>query len=594
MNITNIKTKKTQINFLCLLFIAIVSCSKKTETTEYSAIKNVEINYISHLDSTVIYLDSLKQSAPKDAERFYIKARDQFKHIEPILAFTDRNNYKSLNAPNLLKVEEEDATNIKIMAPFGFQVIEESIYEEEPNWEQIQKVVEKTSNRLKLIKNNTVLDLKDYHIIWLLRDEISRVALTGITGYDSPVLEASLKEAVTSYKGMLDVIKPFESNFQSEELYNQLIVEINNTIDDLNKGNFNTFDRYSFIKTHTHKQLEILQEVSNDWKVKYPFETAFNNSMTSLFSNNTFNLNFFADYNEVDSLMLPKMKLGKQLFNDTRLSADNSISCASCHKENLAFTDGLKTFPKQIRNSPTLLYAAYQQSFFMDGRTGNLEGQIVDVVNNPNEFHSSLNNITALINEDTEYKEEFKEIYGDEITERKARNAIATYIRSLGQFNSKFDKNINNEENTLTASEINGFNLFSGKAKCATCHFAPLFNGTVPPNFTESELELIGVPKDTVSNVIDTDLGRYNSFNTEERKHFFKTPTIRNVSKTGPYMHNGIYTSLLQVVDFYDIGGGAGLDIDLEHQTLPADSLNLSEKEKKDLIAFMNSLTDKE
>ena len=133
-----------------------------------------------------------------------------------------------------------------------------------------------------------------------------------------------------------------------------------------------------------------------------------------------------------------------------------------------------------------------------------------------------------------------------------------------------------------------------GKAKCATCHFAPVFNGTVPTLYKDTEIELLGVPtkNDTINAIVDADLGRYNVFKTEERKHFFKTPTIRNIELTAPYMHNGVYTTLEDVVDFYNRGGGAGIGIDLELQTLPPTPLNLSETEKEDLILFMKSLTD--
>lgn len=193
------------------------------------------------------------------------------------------------------------------------------------------------------------------------------------------------------------------------------------------------------------------------------------------------------------------------------------------------------------------------------------------------------------------YQEAFLSTYGKEVNNYLIRNAIASYIMSLNPFNSKFDLNMQGVENTLTKSEINGFNLFTGKAKCATCHFTPLFNGLVPTVFKESEMELIGVPqtKDTINAKIDDDLGRYDVYQTEQRKFFFKTPTVRNIEKTAPYMHNGVYTTLEEIVDFYDKGGAAGLGIDLEYQTLPTDRLNLSKQEKADLVAFMKSLTDK-
>ncbi len=589
---TFLKIKRAHYVLVCL-FLVIQSCKKSGTPNNNRSLQLLQENYITHLDSCINFLDSLKQASTKhDIIRNYKESRRHFKLVEPVLAFVEKENYKSLNAPHILKVEEEDATDIKIIKPFGFQVIEELILSDSLNTEQIDKVVLKTRNRLHLIKQNTMLQLKRYHVIWLIRDQIARTALTGITGFDSPVLEQSLKEAAISYLSIATILKFYKHEFTSNALYEKVLNELQATKQELDAGSFNTFNRYLFIKNHTHYQLRLLQDIKKDWEVVFPLELAFNNNLTSLFSTSTFNMNFFSDYIEVDTLIAPKLSLGKQLFEDTRLSSNNNMSCATCHIKDLAFTDGLKTFPKQLRNTPTLAYAAYQQSFFYDGRTGNLEGQIVDVVNNPNEFHANLNHIQTIAKQDSTYVNQFNSIYKKGATQENVRNAIAVYVRSLGDFSSKFDKNINELEHSLTQSEINGFNLFMGKAKCATCHFAPIFNGTVPPNFTDTEFELLGVPKDTIENHIDPDLGRYNLFKTDERKFFFKTPTIRNISKTAPYMHNGVYTSLKQVMAFYNNGGGAGLGLNLEYQTLPTDSLKLSNQDIDDVIAFMQTLND--
>ena len=160
-------------------------------------------------------------------------------------------------------------------------------------------------------------------------------------------------------------------------------------------------------------------------------------------------------------------------------------------------------------------------------------------------------------------------------------------------FNAKIDNYFKGKAN-LTKEEENGFNLFAGKAKCASCHFIPLYNGTVPPWYNNSESEVIGVPKSInwKNAVVDSDLGRYNTNQIEQFRFSFKTPTIRNIAKTAPYMHNGIYTNLEDVVKFYELGGGNGIGMQLEFQTLPFDNLKLTEREKKDIILFMKTLTD--
>ncbi|MBR9758201.1 MAG: methylamine utilization protein [Algicola sp.] len=592
MHIFQNKIKKAHYAIVCLLLV-ISSCKNQETTVAKAPLDQLEASYTARLDSCIVFLDVLKQlNTQEQYIANYLQARKQFKFVEPVLAFTDKENYKTLNGPNILRVDEEDATDIKIKKPFGFQAIEELIFDDSLDVTTLKHVALKTQNRLKLIKANTALRLKEYHVLWLIRDQIARIALTGITGFDSPVLEQSLEEAALTYQAIENIFKMYQPQFQSNILYNEVLGEIEVSKHTLRNGDFKSFNRYDFIKEQTHKQLALLNKVKADWQVEFPLELAFNNNMTSLFSVDTFNMDFFSDYIETDSLIAPKAALGKQLFNDVRLSSNNDMSCATCHNSDKAFTDGLKLFPKQMRNTPTLTYAAYQQSYFYDGRTGNLEGQIVDVIHNDNEFHTNLSDFETVVTKDSLYVNTFKKLYKKGVTQDNVRNAIAVYVRSLGDFSSKFDKNINGLENTLTEREINGFNLFMGKAKCATCHFAPVFNGTVPPNFSESEFELLGVPKDTISNTLDTDLGRYDLFKTEERKFFFKTPTVRNIAKTGPYMHNGVYTTLNQVMTFYNEGGGAGLGMDLEYQTLPEDHLNLTESEVEDLILFMEALTD--
>jgi cytochrome c peroxidase len=136
--------------------------------------------------------------------------------------------------------------------------------------------------------------------------------------------------------------------------------------------------------------------------------------------------------------------------------------------------------------------------------------------------------------------------------------------------------------------------LFAGKAKCATCHFIPVFNGTIPPWYNKTESEIIGVPVSPVTRnaVIDPDPGRYAIHRLDELAFAFKTPTVRNAALTAPYMHNGAYQTLEEVIAFYHLGGGSGIGIDLPGQSLPFDNLQLSTPEKKALIAFIHALTD--
>ncbi|WP_036825011.1 cytochrome-c peroxidase [Polaribacter sp. Hel1_85] len=581
---------------VCLLLLTL-ACNKKVEN-KYKSIdeplKEVENLYNNYLTKTISSLDNFEGASVEKQKEHYALARKNFKLLEPILAYSDKGNYKSLNAPNIAIIKEEDINDIKVSKPIGFQVIEENLYEEHIDTLVLNHTVRVTKNRLKLIKKNFLLNLKNYHLIWLLRDQITRVATTGITGFDSPVLGESLQESSYTYQTVIDILKIYENNFKSKELLNQFVSLIEESQKALNHD-FDTFDRYNFIKNHTNPQLEVLLKIQKDWEVTFPFELALSNNMNTLFSEETINKNYFSDYLSDTTNISEKVVFGKELFNDVSLSKNRNMACATCHVKELAFTDGRKTFDKnQKRNTPTVTYATYQKSFFTDARVGNLEGQVVGVVENHGEFNMTMDKVIERIMSNEKYKEKIKDLYSNKRVNFNIRHAIASYIRTLNTFNSKFDKNIRKEENTLTAQEKLGFNLFAGKAQCATCHFSPVFNGTVPPNYKDTELEFIGVPQttDTINAKLSDDLGRYDVFKTPERKHFFKTPTVRNIALTAPYMHNGVYNTLEEVMDFYNKGGGVGLGIENEYQTLPFDNLELSTEEINAIIAFMKTLTD--
>jgi len=250
-----------------------------------------------------------------------------------------------------------------------------------------------------------------------------------------------------------------------------------------------------------------------------------------------------------------------------------------------------------LRNTPSLYYAALQSNQFYDLRSITLEDQANEVMQNSNEFNFSSLGIARKLIADTVYLSLFEKAFGikkDSVSGFEVRNALAAFIRSLNPFSSPFDEYMKGNKTALSAEQIQGFNLFTGKAKCGTCHFIPLFNGNIPPWFTKSESEIIGVPSKAVwkNASIDPDSGRYKINRMEELLFAFKTPTIRNIEKTAPYMHNGVYKTLDEVVEFYHKGGGVGIGINLPFQSLPFDSLSLNQNEKKAIVSFMKSLTD--
>jgi cytochrome c peroxidase len=290
------------------------------------------------------------------------------------------------------------------------------------------------------------------------------------------------------------------------------------------------------------------------------------------------------------------------LFFDNRLSANNSRSCASCHQPGKAFTDGLKTsvaldgHTKLPRNAPTIWNAALQRNLFADSRSRNLEEQVMQVLNNALEMHGTAQAAAEKIIAQPLYKEVYTKAFAGADIKNAAQNicnAIACYERTLMALNSRFDKHMNGMPR-LNKSEITGFNLFMGKAKCGTCHFLPLFNGTKPPRYYYTESEVIGTPSTNIKKHarLDADSGRYLSTGYKIHIFSFKTPSLRNSAITAPYMHNGVFNTLDEVVEFYNNGGGQGLKIAPKNQSLPFEQLNLTAAERKDIVNFMKALTD--
>jgi cytochrome c peroxidase len=218
-------------------------------------------------------------------------------------------------------------------------------------------------------------------------------------------------------------------------------------------------------------------------------------------------------------------------------------------------------------------------------------------VSNRDEMHGSLHIAAKKLWQNKSYRIMFADAFPKKgrtnIDTLEVTNAIGSYVRSLTYLNSRFDEYMRGNKAAMSQQELNGFNLFMGKAKCGTCHYMPLFNGSFPPRYNIIESEVIGVPENAAQAAIDTDMGRYNILKTPAFKHAFKITSVRNAALTAPYMHNGVFTTLEQVVDFYNKGGGRGLGYKVDNQTLPTGKLNLTLKERSEIVAFIKSLNSK-
>lgn len=266
-------------------------------------------------------------------------------------------------------------------------------------------------------------------------------------------------------------------------------------------------------------------------------------------------LDLYMPVPEDNPVTAEKIELGRRLFFDRRLSRDSSVSCSSCHDPERAFSDA-RAFAvgvfgrKGHRNSPSLINRGYGRVFSWDGRFASLEEQVLKPIEDRNEMDLPLSEAAARVN----------------LAPGEISRALASYVRSILSGDSPFDRYINGDQAALTPEQHAGLQIFRGKANCTACH--------VGPNFTDERLHNTGVAwRD----------GRFTDLGAGQGT--FKTPTLREIARTAPYMHDGSIATLEQVIDYYDRGGNKNPQLDSEIRTL-----GLSAEEKLTLVSFLRSL----
>lgn len=546
-------------------------------------------------------------SAGQLRQAFY-QSRLAYKKIALLTEYYNPLETFSLNSAAIERVEDDNPDII--IPPKGFQAVEQLLFEGSygPEKKLLGTLLD---NMLKVLtdleKEPGRKDKFRKELVWdAVRSGCIRLMTLGITGFDSPVAKYSLPEARSTLASMKDllIIIAGSENKSGQAAFRKLFSAIDQSNNYLGSHTgFDRFDRLAFIVNYLDPLYKQLHDTRVLTGVPPPEgRNPVNFNAASIFAADAFDVNFYSPPKEYWKTE-KRVALGKKLFFDPVLSGTNNRSCGTCHQPEKAFTDGVKT-PLALdnktllpRNTPTLWNSALQSKQFWDSRADILENQLDEVVHNEAEMRGSLKNAVIFLKQSPVYAPLFRQAYPDEpdpFTPFVVANSIASYIRSLVALNSRFDRYMRGDKTQLNADEKNGFNIFAGKGKCATCHFIPLFNGVAPPVFSETESEVIGVPEtpDKTRALLDPDEGKYRFTNSPVHKYAFKTPTLRNIALTGPYMHNGIYTTLEEVVEFYNNGGGKGLKIAPPNQTLPFDKLNLSKKESAELVAFMRALTD--
>jgi len=278
-----------------------------------------------------------------------------------------------------------------------------------------------------------------------------------------------------------------------------------------------------------------------------------------------------------------KIKLGEQLFFDGRLSKNNQVSCAFCHTPGVGFADPRQTSigvggKRGGRQAPTVYNTALNPVQFWDGRAGSLEEQAIGPIINPVEMAETHENVVNKLSKIKGYREQFQKVFGTGVNMQGIAEAIAAYERTILSTNSAFDKYVQGDEKAMSSAAIRGMALFKGKARCILCH-----NG---PNFTDNQFHNLGVPQ---VGPMKEDLGRYYVTLRKKDIGAFKTPTLRSIIETSPYMHDGVFQTLEEVIDFLNKGGDTNA-----HLSPLMKPLNLTSGEKGDVLAFLQALTGEE
>lgn len=542
----------------------------------------------------------------EDLRKSLSNTRNSYKEVEFYIAYHYPEFSKThLNAAPLFHIEAA-GTSAYTLPPEGLQVLDELIFSDEAaeQKEEIKTITNFLYNSyasfyLSSVKNGLS---KGNNKTLPLRIELIRIYTLGVTGFDTPGSLNISEEASHALLGMKKYINNdvYFKNYSVQKA-DGILAE---SIDYLSKNkDFETFDRIEFYK----KYIQPLYEEFGNWDGNSDDLKEF--SSWNVKSKNLFASDFLDPYfytllkSSEDNPDL--RKLGKEIFYDQNLSENNKMSCATCHLPENAFTD-LKTKSQSnvegktvLRNSPSLYNAVFAKRFFYDLRAFYLEQQAEHVIYNEDEFNTSYESIIKKLKTKPEYKKAFRAAFKNgEISKENFSKALSSYVASLYSFESDFDKFMRNEKE-ISDDAKKGYNLFMGKANCATCHFAPHFSGLVPPFFNENESEVLGVTKKPLNQLpieLDTDKGRVSSPVKKENswiyENSFKTVTVRNIALTKPYFHNGAFNTLEEVMDFYNEGGGEGAGLKMKNQTLPADKLNLTQPEIKQVIAFLNTLTD--
>lgn len=600
--------------------IAAVCCFSFSlrEPKEYKALYQQSLGDFKQQETillTTIKTANLNDAAGKEKILQQIKiCRIKLKATDFWLRYFEPVAYRKLNGP--LPVEWETEVFEKFEPPYkregaGLSIAEAYLEETDISKDSLSALIQTSLDSLQTFEADSITSQLNSHDHFFLANRLFLLNLSAIytTGFECPDTSLVIPELASMLSAVKNIYTKFNASFPPYSLpdaymnrYEQAIAFVNNQ-----PQNFSLFDHFSFLKDYINPLFKLNQQFIHNYQVKTTNynDYALNNECLSIFDKSLFlsqNTKGIFSLVEDKEILSEVKRIGKLLFYDPILSGNNNRSCASCHKPTEYFTDTSRATPIQFdlsdnlpRNAPSLINSVFNHLIMLDGKHISLQGQAKEVMLNHTEMGSGESDLLKKVMSCSEYKTAFKKFLKYTPEEKNVSmshvvSAITFYYADFSQYYAPFDDAMNKNQ-ALDIEAKKGFNLFMSKAQCATCHFVPHFNGVKPP-YIGSEFEVLGVPADTAYKKLSDDKGRYGVNPAAETLHAFRTGTVRNSEFTKPYMHNGVFQTLDQVIEFYDVGGGAGKKLDVPNQTLSTDSLKLTPAEKNQLKAFLHSLNE--
>jgi cytochrome c peroxidase len=611
---------KKKIAFLLLLTTATITFLSFDRSENSVAYHNTYLNKLGKFKTEQLRLIALIENsniedsnALKKISEEINQCRLEMKGLDFWLRYLEPVSYKQINGP--LPIEWETEVFEKFEKPYkrdgaGLTLAALYLDEAKPEKETLLNLIKFSVKATDIYTNDSIISqTQDYHHFFLCnRLYLLNLAAIYTTGFECPDSKQIIPELKQMLSDVNNIYAAYNISFPSTPLPGAYLNLYQKTVAFIDRqSDYSSFDHFTFIKDYVNPLFRMNQECLRQYRVfsKSMVDYSLTKTANSIFDKALYNgQNSKGIFLRVkDSATLAEIDhLGKLLFFDPILSGNNSRSCASCHKPDQFFADNINSTSlqfdhvnRQTRNTPSLLNSPFNHLIMLDGKHISLQNQVRDVITNKEEMGADEKEVLKKILSCKEYKTAFTKLLQytpqePEINLEHISAAITFYYGKFSKAYAPFDEAMNNNHR-LDAAVADGFNLFMGKAQCGTCHFVPQFNGVKPP-YVGSEFEVLGVPADSMFKKLSPDRGRYNVNPASEMDGAFRTGSVRNAEHTAPYMHNGVFTNLNQVVDFYNNGGGAGKGLTISNQTLSADSLGLSVAEKAKLILFIRSLNE--